>query len=424
MPGVYRTQVDDVLLAALGRVLADWTGRQSVLIDLEGHGREQLFDDVDLSRTVGWFTSMYPVELTVGADWAETVKSVKEQLRAVPNKGVAGLIHATAEPRISFNYLGQFTDAGTLDSDIGPDERRPHQLDVVGMVQGGKLELTWQYSTQLHREATVRRLADAMLRALREIVGHCAWPGAGGRTPSDFPLARLDQSAVDTLVGDGRDVEDIYPLTPLQAGMLFHSLVEPEIYVDQARMVLDGVSDPVAFGQAWQAVVDRTPALRTRLAWDGLEEPVQIVQRHVTVPIAHYDWQGLDREAMLAGYAGRRPSPGLRPHHRPAVADHPGEAVAERGAAGLVLPSRAARRLVGVPGAVRCAGDGGRRRTSGASALRRLRGMAAPPGHAGRRPALAGRARGHRGPDATAVRPGADHQPRHGIHRVGVGAAG
>ncbi|QUQ65089.1 non-ribosomal peptide synthetase [Kutzneria sp. CA-103260] len=302
VPGVYRTQVDDVLLAALGRVLADWTGRDRVLVDLEGHGREQLFDDVDLSRTVGWFTSMYPVELTVGQDWAETLKAVKEQLRAVPNKGVAGLVHATAEPRISFNYLGQFTDAGTLDSSIGPDERRPHQLDVVGLVQGGKLELTWQYSTELHRESTVRRLAGNLVAALHEIIRHCADPGTGGRTPSDFPLAGLAQHQVDRIAGNGRDIEDIYPLTPMQAGMVFHGLSQQDrgLYFEQIAFVLEDCPDLPRLTEAWQRVADRTPVLRSRMVWDGVPEPVQVVDRHAKVPIAIYDWQGLDREAMLA----------------------------------------------------------------------------------------------------------------------------
>ncbi|HTI26235.1 MAG TPA: amino acid adenylation domain-containing protein, partial [Kutzneria sp.] len=188
----------------------------------------------------------------------------------------------------------------TTGFDLAPDERNGYLLDVAGAVESGELTLTWLYSDNLYDWQTVRRLADAMLRALREIIDHCAWPLAGGRTPSDFPLARLDQSTVDQLVGDGRNVEDIYPLTPLQAGMLFHSLVEPEIYVDQARMVLDGIADPAAFGAAWQAVVDRTPALRTRLAWDGLDEPVQIVQRHVTVPISYQDTEDADLDLTQA----------------------------------------------------------------------------------------------------------------------------
>ncbi|HEY4938771.1 MAG TPA: condensation domain-containing protein, partial [Actinomycetota bacterium] len=286
VPGTYRTQVNDVLLAALGRVLSAWSGRERVLVDLEGHGREDVLDGVDLSRTVGWFTTLFPVALDLAGDgsWAATLKSVKEQLRAVPGRGLgygalrylreglpaAEALSAGPGPQVSFNYLGQFDWAsasgqegslvrgmpGGLDGDVGSETTRPHVLDINGAVQGGVLELVWAYSAELHDEATVRRLAQDMIQALREIVAHCSQPGAGGRTPSDFPLARLDQASVDALVGDGRGVEDVYPLTPMQAGMLFHSLVDTSsgAYLDQIRLRLDGVSDPRALGEAWQRV--------------------------------------------------------------------------------------------------------------------------------------------------------------------------
>src|SRR5439155_23264899 len=172
-------------------------------------------------------------------------------------------------PQVSFNYLGQFDrgfaedgalyrgDPGALDADVSPEATRAHLLDVVARIQHKCLELTWDYSTGLHLPGTVEALAGEMVEALREIVAHCAEPGAGGRTPSDFPLARMDQAAVDRLVGDGSTVEDLYPLTPLQAGMLFHSLVDGDsgVYVDQARLTLDGVGDPARFATAWQCVV-------------------------------------------------------------------------------------------------------------------------------------------------------------------------
>jgi len=339
VPDAYRTQVNDVLLSALGRTLARWTGRDSVLVAMEGHGREDLLDGVDLSRTVGWFTTQFPVALDLPAgDWGEVLKAVKEQLRAVPHRGLSyeALRYLTDQesplaaplPQICFNYHGQWDSAspagglyrGRRDGagrDLASDEANTYLLDVAGLVDDGQLTLTWMYSDQVHDEPTVRRLADGMLAALREIVEHCAAPGAGGRTPSDFPLAALDQSTVDRIVGDGRSVEDVYPVTPLQAGMLFHSLVDGDsggVYVDQARMLLDGVADPAAFGAAWQRVVDRTPALRTRLVWEGVEEPVQVVQREATVPTALHDWSGLadgERDTALAALVAEDEAAGM-----------------------------------------------------------------------------------------------------------------
>ncbi|MFE3634311.1 non-ribosomal peptide synthase/polyketide synthase [Streptomyces sp. NPDC059168] len=315
VPGVYRTRVDDVLLTALGRALTDWTGRDTVAVGLEGHGREdQLFEDVDLSRTVGWFTSLHPVALTVPAgDWGTALKAVKEQLRAVPDRGLGyGVLrHLVRDerltgapgPGISFNYLGRFDwSAGTgaligsvpggLGGAEAPGTERPHLLDVVARVEDERLEITWYYSAGRHREETATTLARSMLRALGGIVAHCDLPQAGGRTPSDFPLARLDQAAVDRIAGDGRDVEDVYPLTPMQAGMLFHSLLDADsrTYVNQVQFVLSGVTDPRALAEAWQHTADANPVLRTHLVWRETPEPLQVVRRRATVPVTHHDW--------------------------------------------------------------------------------------------------------------------------------------
>ncbi len=323
VPAVYRTQVNDVLLSALGAVLRRWTGRDRVVLDLEGHGREELFDGVDVSRTVGWFTTIFPVALQLGGepDWGATLKSVKEQLRAVPRRGLGygALRHLTGAtglgeqvaPLVSVNYLGQFDWSATGDGlyhamrgelalDAHPAQRRAHVIDVVGRVEQKCLELTWFYSDQLHHEGTIAALAQDLLAALHDVVEHCAQPGAGGRTPSDFPLARLDQEGVDLLAGGGRSVEDIYPLTPTQAGMVFHTLShgdqdrdDQHLYLEQTAFVLDGVTDVALLAAAWQHVFDRTPVLRSSVAWEGMTEPLQVVHRDVTMPVSHLHWRGL-----------------------------------------------------------------------------------------------------------------------------------
>ncbi|WP_312877595.1 non-ribosomal peptide synthetase [Lentzea indica] len=163
----------------------------------------------------------------------------------------------------------------------------------MSFLHNGQLEFTWYHSREIHAESTVRRLAGELVTALADIVEHCAGPDAGGRTPSDFPLARLDQEAVDRLAD--ADVEDIYPLTPMQAGMVFHGLVDDGgAYLNQVRLRLCGVRDPDAFGVAWQRVVDRTPILRSRVVWDGVPEPLQVVCRTVHLPTAHLDWRESD----------------------------------------------------------------------------------------------------------------------------------
>ncbi|MEI5101936.1 amino acid adenylation domain-containing protein [Streptomyces sp. PmtG] len=318
VPDVYRTQVNDVLLSAVGRTLARWCGRDTVLIGVEGHGREDLFAHVDLSRTVGWFTAEFPLALTVApdADWRDTLRAVKEQLRAVPLRGLShgALRHLLPDsplagapaPRVGFNYHGQWDTGGPQEGglygaalpsagrDTDPGETRPYLLDITGVVHDGRLELGVTYPPAVYDEATVRQLAEDTRAALRDIVAHCARPDTGGRTPSDFPLARLAQEHLDRLVGDGRHVADVLPLTPLQAGMLFHGLVDTAgAYFDRTAVRLSGVADPRALATAWQQVADRTPALRTSVHWQGLPHPVQVVHHHADLPVTHLDWREL-----------------------------------------------------------------------------------------------------------------------------------
>jgi amino acid adenylation domain-containing protein/non-ribosomal peptide synthase protein (TIGR01720 family) len=319
VPRVYRTQINDVLLAALAQTIAAWTGDPIVRLDLEGHGREDLFADVDLSRTVGWFTTLFPVRLDIAAadGPGALLKTVKEQLRAIPQHGIGyGLLRylrdadqTTAEPHappaeISFNYLGQAYQAlpptGLFDTAreaSGPAQsprgRRSHLLETAAIVAGDQLRVTWTYSSAVHRPETIQSLAQSFLSALQALIAHCLSPEAGGYTPSDFPLARLDQAQLDQLLAEQPTAEDLYGLTPLQQGMLFHTLHEPQLgmYIEQLSLPLYGDLDVAAFQAAWQQVVDRHPALRTVFVWDGLAEPVQAALRQAELPWRLEDWR-------------------------------------------------------------------------------------------------------------------------------------
>ena len=205
-------------------------------MQLEGHGREDLFDSIDLTRTVGWFTSMFPVKLTPQASLADSIKFIKEQLRAVPNKGIGfgalrylgeaqaqQTLAALAVPRITFNYLGQFDGSfDEQDSLFKPsgeakgDDQSPlaplsNWLSLDGQVYGGELSLNWTFSQQMFDTATVQRLADDYTEELKALVAHCCTPELAGATPSDFPLAGLSQQQLDRLPVAMASVEDLYP---------------------------------------------------------------------------------------------------------------------------------------------------------------------------------------------------------------------
>ena len=328
VPRVYRTQINDVLLTALARSFARWTGDTSLLVNLEGHGREHPFADMDVTRTVGWFTALFPVRLALeeGASAGAALCAVKEQLRAVGDGGFGyGLLRYMCGERgaalkdapraeVCFNYLGQFDrllSESALFRDAGeapgatrsPRARRTHLLNVDGGIDGGRLSLRWTYSRNLHRRSTIERLARDFMAEVRAVVAHCLSPGAGGRTPSDFPLARLTQGQVDELARGGRRVEDAYPLSPMQEGLLLHALRAPgsEVYCEQMSFQLRGALDAAAFERAWQELFRRHAVLRTAFVWKGLDEPLQVVHESVRLPLDRLDWRGL-----AAGEQARR----------------------------------------------------------------------------------------------------------------------
>ncbi|MEG4940199.1 SDR family oxidoreductase [Microcoleus sp. F4-D5] len=234
VPTVYRAQVQDVLLAAVVKAFARWTGVPSLLLDLEGRGREVIFEGVDLSRTVGWFTTISPVvlELRESDSPGETLKAVKEELRRIPNEGIGcgalrylsgdsaitSKLAALPQAEVVFLYLGQFEDSLPQSSlfklnrefkvgDRSPRGTRPHLLQISAFVTGGQMRLEWTYSENVHRRDTVLDLAEAFLEAARELIAGCQSKDVGGYTPSDFPAARISQKDFSKLLAQVTQVD-------------------------------------------------------------------------------------------------------------------------------------------------------------------------------------------------------------------------
>jgi len=326
-PTAYRTQINDLLLTALARVICQWSGHASSLIQLEGHGREELFDDIDLTRTLGWFTSLFPVRLTPADTLAGSIKQIKEQLRAVPDKGLGfGALRylgddATRQafsqlpvPRITFNYLGQidgsfdqpdglFTPASqSTGAEQSPDAPLGNWLTVNGQVYGGQLQMGWTFSPLMFDAQEIEALSQAFSRELTALVEHCCTPGNSGMTASDFPLSRLNQQQLESLPVAANAVQDIYTLSPMQQGMLFHTLYEQAAgdYINQVRVTAEGL-DVLRFQQAWDATVQAHDVLRSGFFWEGqLEWPCQVVYRDARLPIEELDWRCMpERELAL-----------------------------------------------------------------------------------------------------------------------------
>jgi non-ribosomal peptide synthase protein (TIGR01720 family) len=227
VPHVYGTEINDALLAALGQVLTRWTGDEAVFLDLEGHGRETIAPDVDVSRTVGWFTSVYPFRLSLNDpdDIGASLKEVKEQLRQIPERGIGyGLLRyltkdadvsqqmaRVPQPQIIFNYLGRFQESGdglfalateSVEPSRSPRARRKHLLDISGSIVDGRLAIEWAYPTELYTQGTIQRLAEQYVQALQDIIAHCQSPDAGGYTPSDFQDVDLGEDDLEAILSE------------------------------------------------------------------------------------------------------------------------------------------------------------------------------------------------------------------------------
>ncbi|GLZ11665.1 hypothetical protein Acsp04_19000 [Actinomadura sp. NBRC 104425] len=297
LPAAYRTTPDTVLLTALAAAVGDWRGGEPrLLVTLESHGRPPHTPDrarpVDLSQTVGWFTATYPalVELPGDGGFPEALKAVKEQLNAHGDglgHGVlaaAGELGDAPEPEISWNYLGRFPaalgaetawqpppDAEPLGSGAGDDLPLPHSLMINALARddgsgdgGGALGIRFTWPAALFTEAEITALADRLRHALARLADPAVLDAAG-LTPSDLPLVRLDQAAIDALERGHRAV-DVLPLSPLQQLMLRHSrtaraLHAPDPYTVQSTFSLAGALDVDALHAAGADLVERHPNL-------------------------------------------------------------------------------------------------------------------------------------------------------------------
>ena len=327
-PAAYRTHIHELLLTALARALSALTGQSRALIELESHGRQgaDLAEPaLDVSRTVGWFTCLYPVCLDVSGELNDAIVQVKESLRAVPRLGLGwGLLaqHGTAEQqrkrqqlpaaRITFNYQGQFHAEDAADSGFyavrepsgplcDPDAPLGNWLEINGQVFDGALSLTFAYSRALHEPHTIDALRDHTLAELAAVIEHTTRQGAGALTPSDIGLVRLSPAKLSQLCAAQPGVSDVYPLTPLQRGMLFQSLLAPELatYVAQLDLRVQRL-DVSRFLAAFRDVLARHDSLRAAFEHAGLEEPLQVIVREVDVPVEQHDFRGEPDEAALA----------------------------------------------------------------------------------------------------------------------------
>ncbi|MDV7175684.1 amino acid adenylation domain-containing protein [Gordonia amicalis] len=350
IPGRFHGSPNDPLLAALALALARWRSLRgeasgSELIALEGHGREEsAVPGADLTATVGWFTSRFPVRLDLagidlddafagGAAAGAAIKRVKEQLRAVPDNGIGyGMVRHLdpvgcnelqnrPEPQISFNYLGRagtrdlvgpWTPSREFDALAGtadPSMALPAILDINAIAEPGpdglELDAVFEFASLVLDRAEAEELSQLWVQALEAFARLAQADHVGGHTPSDFPLVETTQEEIDGWLRDHPSMVDVWPLTALQAGLLFHATFDgidaknsaggmsgADGYVVQAEVTLGGSVRPERMRQAAQALIDRHDSLRVAFV-ETRSGPRQILLRDVPVDWTDSDLTGI-----------------------------------------------------------------------------------------------------------------------------------
>ncbi|MCP4146335.1 MAG: amino acid adenylation domain-containing protein, partial [bacterium] len=312
----YGTNINEILLAALALALKEWRGLDKVLINMEGHGREPIIEDVDINRTVGWFTSMYPLLLDLkqdaGNNLSYTVKSVKETLRRIPNKGInyGVLKYLTSRslrqplcgkyqgPEITFNYLGEFSlgignEAGlfkqsTMSSGdvISPEMEQTSLIEINGIATGDGLRVNFLYNPlQLHSES-IEHLAAGFKSNLQKIIRHTMNRKEKELTPSDLGTSDITIEELEGInrgikrkLGEETKISGIYPLSPMQKGMLFHHAAEKETgaYFEQTTLAIEGELEIAHFKESFRQLIGRYEIFRTLFIHEGLDKPLQLV---------------------------------------------------------------------------------------------------------------------------------------------------
>ncbi|WP_026475839.1 non-ribosomal peptide synthetase [Alkaliphilus transvaalensis] len=327
----YNTEINDILLATLGLSFKEWTGENKILISLEGHGREEI-NQIDVSRTIGWFTSVYPVilDVTQSDNLSFIIRNTKETLRRVPQKGIGygilkhltskinGNIGLKKKPEVCFNYLGQFdrevnTDIFQFSSievegSIAADLERNYRIEIDGMITNGELRLNFNYNKQEYETETIIALMEKFSKNLLLILEHCLEKEGTELTPYDTTAKHLDINEFDQamevleLAGFTKgEVKDIYPLSPMQEGMLFHAIVgeSTETYFEQADISIEGKMDEGLFEKAFNALIEKYDVLRTVFVYDKVKQPLQAVLEDRKVKVSFVDLTDLGQEEKV-----------------------------------------------------------------------------------------------------------------------------
>ncbi|MBQ4852872.1 non-ribosomal peptide synthetase [Pseudoalteromonas sp. MMG012] len=320
----YHTGVDDLLLSGLAIALYETFAIERIAVALESHGRVPIFPELDLSETVGWFTSMYPLLLNVEkSDIAGTIISTKERRRSIRDHGIGfgvienlknandlGLLQQF-EPQILFNYLGQIEASAAhaqdgfsladehMGSNLHAETLRDFAIAINGQVSDGNLRFVIDYSDEQFHSETMLRFKECFIRALQSIADHCE--GCIPKlTTSDVPFVAFKQPQLDKWQHRFGILSGVYPATPLQHGIYFQSQMDEQAYLTQVVTEIRGDLDVQRMSYAWQQVTQRYDMLRSCFAIEQNGLYRFVLANPVEMPIRYLDWRELNAEQQCS----------------------------------------------------------------------------------------------------------------------------
>lgn len=328
---IKHTTVNDILLAALGKSITAYNDTD-VLVDVEGHGREIISAEIDMSNTMGWFTSIYPIKLShefSKMDSVTLLETTKGVIRKLPKQGASyALLKYLSDDKeirkqfkrlsraeICFNYFGQVDNTFEKDSNFAPvddvplpnyggNNLRTYKIEVDCVVMKHSLVAKWKYSTNNFKKETIERLARAFIKNIEDLLKSCekiSW------IVEDFENINISDDRFKELTTNYGDIADIYGVSPVQESMIFHTAYSPDssVAVEQTVFRVQGNLNIEAFEKAWNTILNRHESLKATYHWRNLEHPIQVIHNNLTLPFEVINMEEKDdykkiREELLA----------------------------------------------------------------------------------------------------------------------------
>ncbi|URZ03767.1 non-ribosomal peptide synthetase [Clostridium felsineum] len=317
----YNTQINDILLCALGLAVKEWSGNEKVLVSLEGHGREDIISDIYIDRTIGWFTSIYPVILDMAHsdNISYCIKNIKETLRHIPNEGIGyGILKylTTSEnnknikfklkPEISFNYLGEFVQSDKSlfkYSKLSPGEsvsrsnKKLYSIEINGEISNGEFKLHFNYSTKEYKHENIKKLSEIYMNNLNKIIEHCESKKISEKTPWDYGDKDLSIEDLDKIILNQKGIEKIHSLTPMQERTAYVMSINKgsHVFFEQSVLMLEGDLNVEILNKALNKVIEKYEILRTAFLYGDISK--QVILRKRPTSIFYKDISNFDEKS-------------------------------------------------------------------------------------------------------------------------------